>query len=141
MGQKINQFCEDLRVKLTSIDNDLGSLKLKVDTKVHGAEEEARSHLAKVQQRIDADRSKVAAANAEMKKWVDDRKAVTAEKIAEWKVKREASKLQNRAEKAERNATAAIAVALAAVDDAELAALEAWLARKDADAAAGKKAA
>jgi hypothetical protein len=47
--------------------------------------------------------------------------------------------LQIRAEVAERYAEAAAVVALAAVDEAEQAALEAWLARKDADIAAETK--
>jgi hypothetical protein len=49
--------------------------------------------------------------------------------------------LQSRAENAERYAVAAAVVALAAVDEAEQAALEAWLARKDGDNADETKAA
>jgi len=40
--------------------------------------------------------------------------------------------LQNRADNAERYAAAAVDVAVAALDEAEEAALEAWLARQDA---------
>jgi hypothetical protein len=76
-----------------------------------------------------------------VKKWVDDFKAASNEKIAEWKDKREKAKLQSRAENAERYAVAAAVVALAAVDEAEQAALEAWLPRKDADTADETKAA
>jgi hypothetical protein len=57
----------------------------------------------------------------------------TADRVAEWKSNRETSKLQNRADKAERYAAATIAVALAAVDEAEQAAIEAWLTRQDAN--------
>ena len=79
-------------------------------------------------------------ARADIKKWLDDRKAATNEKVAEWKTKHEQTKLQNRAELAESYAEAAAVVASSAVDDAEQAALEAWLARKDADSALGTKA-
>ncbi|PNB52859.1 hypothetical protein C1X77_27020, partial [Pseudomonas sp. GW531-E2] len=65
MGHKIDQFCEDLRQKLTSIDTDLGSVKSKIEGSVQGVEEEARKHLETVERRIEADRAKVAAAKTE----------------------------------------------------------------------------
>jgi len=140
MGQRIDQFCEDLRVKRTNIDSGLGGLKAKIDGKVQNAEQEARSHLERVQKRIEQDRTKVSAAQTEIKNWAEERKISTRDKIVEWKAKRETSKLQNRADKAERYAAASIVVALAAADDAEQAALEAWLARQDADSAPAKAA-
>ena len=54
------------------------------------------------------------------------------------KVKGETAKLKARAEAAEHYALAAVDVAVAAIDAAEHAALEAWLARRDADHAPGK---
>jgi hypothetical protein len=94
-----------------------------------------------VKNRIAQDRTKLETAQADVKKWVDDFKAASNEKIAEWKDKREKAKLQSRAENAERYAVAAAVIALAAVDEAEQAALETWLARKDADTADATKAA
>jgi len=140
MGQRIDQFCEDLRLKLTNIDSGLGGLKAKIDGKAQNAEQDVRSHLEKVQKRIDQDRSKVSAAQVEVKDWAEARKVETRDKIAEWKTKRETSKLQNRADKSEQYAAAAITIATAAVDDAERASFEAWLARQDADSAQMKQA-
>ena len=136
MGQRIDQFCEYLRVKLTKIDDALNGLKANIDKKAQRADEEVRDHLADVQKRIDRDRSKVVAAQTDVKNWAAERKIATEDKIAEWRTKRETSRLQKRAEGAERYAAAALDIALAAVDDAEQAALEAWLARQDADAVA-----
>jgi hypothetical protein len=65
------------------------------------------------------------------------RKAATSDKIAERKAKCELSKLQGRADKAERYAAASSAVAFAALDEAEES-LEAWLARQDANPAQAK---
>ncbi len=140
MGQRIDQFCEDLRLKLTSIDSGLNGLKAKIEGKAQNAEQEARSHLERVQKRVEQDRSKVSAAQTELKNWVEERKTATRYKIAEWKTKHETSKLQNRADKAERYAAATIVVTLAAADEAEQAALEAWLARHDANSAQAKAA-
>ncbi len=94
-----------------------------------------------VKKRIDQERPKVTAVQADIKKWVDERKATTDQKIAEWKAKHEKARLNNWADFAESYAGAAAAVALAAVDEAEQASLEAWLARKDAESAQGTKAA
>jgi predicted nucleic acid-binding Zn-ribbon protein len=134
MAQRIDQFCEDLRLKLTNIDSGLSGLKAKIDGKTQNVEQDVRGHLERVQKRVEQGRDKVSASQAELKNWVEDKKTATSEKIAEWKAKRETSKLQNRADKAERYAAAAIDIAVAAVDEAEQASLEAWLAREDANA-------
>jgi hypothetical protein len=75
-----------------------------------------------------------------VKGWVDEQKNATRDKITEWKTKRETSKLLKRADGAERYATAAADLAFAAVDEAEQAALEAWLARQDANSAQARQA-
>jgi hypothetical protein len=139
MGARIDQFCENLRVKLTSIDNNMKALKVKIDTNAKAAEQDVRQQLGIVKNRLEQDRARVTTAQAEIKNWVEVGKAATNEKIAEWKVKREQTKLQSHAEHAESHAAAAAAVALAAVDEAQQAALEAWLARWDADSALGTK--
>jgi hypothetical protein len=135
MGKRIDQFSEDLRLKLTNVDSGLSSLKAKIDGRAEHAEQAVRSHLDSVRRRADQSRAKVAAAQAEIVTWAKDREAATGDKIAEWKAKRETAKLQDRADKAERHASATAEVAAAAVDDAEAAALEGWLARQDAKAA------
>ena len=140
MNERIDQFCEILRVKLTSIDNNMQALKTKLDSKARTAEHDVQSHLDSVKKRIAEDHTKLAAAQADIMKWAEEREAVTDEKIAEWKAKLEKAKLKGRAEAAERYAAGAAVVASAAVDEAELASLEAWLARKDADSAQDTKA-
>jgi hypothetical protein len=117
------------------------SLKAKIDGKVKTAGQDVQAQLNAVKKRIEQDRAKVTAAQIDMKKWIEERKSATREKIAEWKVKFEQAKLQGLAESAERYAAAAAIVALAAVDEAQEAALEAWLARREADSAKGSQAA
>ncbi len=141
MNERIDQFCEILRVKLTSIDDNMRALKAKIDSKERTVEQDVKFHLDSVKKRIAQDRTKLEAAQADIKKWVEERTAAPDEKIAEWKAKLEKARLKGRAEAAERYAAGAAVVALAAVDEAEQASLEAWLARKDADSAQGTKAA
>ncbi len=138
MSARIDNFCEDLRLKLTNIESGLVSLKSKMESKTQQAEQEVRRHLDAVQKRMAQDHAKAAAAREEIKAWLDKRKTDTAEKIAEWKAKREMSHLQDRADLAERYARATIDVAMTALDEAEQATLEAWLARAEADSAKTK---
>ncbi|MFZ1150875.1 MAG: hypothetical protein WAR76_14240, partial [Xanthobacteraceae bacterium] len=69
-------------------------------------------------------------AQSDIKKRIEERKATTNQKIAEWKAKSETARLKSWDDFAESYAGAAAAVALAAVDEAEQASLEAWLARR-----------
>jgi len=140
MGQQIDQFYHDLQLKLTNIGSGVDRLKAKVSGKAEHAEEDVRAHLDQVRRRIEQDRAKAAAAQGEIKNWIEQKKTATNEKIVEWKAKQETTKLQNRADMAERYAAAASDVALAALDEAEQATLEAWLARQDANTATSKKA-
>lgn len=138
MGRRIDQFCEDLRSKLTNIDTGLNALKTKIDSNADKAEQDVRGYLDKAHTRMEQEKAKIAADQAQMKNWVDQQKAVTREQIAGWKAKHEATKLQSRAEMAERYADAAADYAVSALGIAEEAALEAWLARQDARAAQPK---
>ena len=141
MSERIDHFCENLRSKLTSIDKKMQQLKAKIDSKAQTAEQEVREQLDTVKRRLAQERTQLETAQADVKKWVDEFKLASNEKIAEWKAKRENTKLQSRSENAERYAVAAAVVALAAMDEAEQAALEAWLARKDAETVDNTKAA
>jgi len=135
MGARIDQFCEDLRQKLTIADSGLDGLKAKINGKAVHVEQDVQCHLNRVHKRVEQGRAKIGSAQADIQEWADEKKAATSDKIAEWKAKRELSKLQGRADKAERCAAAASAVAVAALDEAEQASLEAWLARQDANSA------
>jgi len=140
MGQRIDQFCENLRIKLTTVDDNVGALKANIDSNARNAEQVVRNRLTELNRQIDDNRAKVAAAQAEIKKWAEERKAATSEKIKDWKAKLEVAKLQTRVEAAEVYANAATTVALAAIDSAEQASLEAWMARKDAETDGAKAA-
>jgi hypothetical protein len=135
LEQDIDQFLKELRLKLASIDGALERLKSKIEIDAQQAQDAVRVRLAKVRIAIERDRAKLVAADAQMSQWIEARTATTSETIAAWKAKHELTKLQNRADQAERNAAAARHVALAALNDAEEAALEAWLARRDANSA------
>ena len=113
-----------------------GAPRVNIEGKTDLAEQQVRSHLDQVRRYIEQGRINVTAAQAEVRNW-EEKKTMTGDKIADWKVKRE---LQNRAAQAERYAAAAADVAVAALLEAEEAALEAWLARQDAKSVLPNKA-
>lgn len=76
-------------------------------------------------------------ARDEVVKWVDD----SADSVAGWKAKFEVSRLAERADRATKYAGAASQVAVAAVERAEKAMLDAKLAHAEVDAAKAAKAA
>jgi len=136
----IDQFCEDLRQKVAMTKSSLEALKTKIDTQAAEAEKDARSHLETVRERIEENRKKLARSQKEAEAWIDHHKAEAKKKVAEWKAKGDAAKLRARADLAEQYAAATKELAIAAIDEAEEAALEAWLARKDAEFVHGKTA-
>jgi hypothetical protein len=133
--QNLDQFSDDVRARLANIDSGLKSLKTQVDGDTKQAETEARSQLAKVSADIEANKPKLAAAEAQLAQWAQAQKAASTQKIAEWKSTQDFTKLQARAAQAERYAAAARDVAVAKLNAAHQAALEAYLANKDANAA------
>jgi hypothetical protein len=135
LEQAIDQLLIEVRLKLASIDGVLDRLRSRIDIDARLAEDTVRVRLATVRIAIERDRAKLVAANALMSEWIGARTTTTSDAVAAWKAKREVAKLQSRADQAERNAAAARHVALAALDDAEGAALEAWLARHDVNSA------
>jgi exonuclease VII large subunit len=140
-SQQVDRFYDNLKIKLANAKDRLDNLKAKIEARAQNADDEVRAHLDQMQKRIEQDRAKVESAQAEMKKWVEAHESETAAKIAEWKTKHEISALQNRAERADRYAVAAADAASAAIDEAEWAALNAWLAHQDVKSAQAKKAA
>ena len=138
MSQRIDRFRETFRLKLMQADSDLSALKAKIDAKAETAERDARACLDEVTKRIEQSEAKVSTARAAVEKWVKEQKTTAKDAATALKVKGETAKLKARAEAAEHYALAAVDVAVAAIDAAEQAALEAWLARRDADHAPSK---
>src|SRR5260370_4923853 len=106
MAARIDQFCEDLRQKLTIADSGLDGLKAKINGKAVHVEQDVQSHLDRVHKRVEQGRAKIAAAQADIKECADEHKAVTSDKITAWKPKRALSTLHGLAHKAERYAAA-----------------------------------
>ena len=129
MGPHIDAFCGEICLKLVDIDEELRYLKNTIREKARHAEPEVRSQLEKVMKRIACNQSKVAAARAQVEHWITD-KAKAALRFRNEEIREDGMRKQRRAAEAGRYAPACIDLAIAAVDEAERAALEAWLVRE-----------
>ena len=139
MAAQIDQFYNDLRVNMTTIEEKLRSLKGKALEKADEAEPVIRQQIDFVQKKIDERKAAVEAAKAKVKEWGEAQKAATQKKIAEWKAKADAKSLQARADMADDYAIAMAVLASSAVDEAAKAALDALHAHYDVAASKVKQ--
>jgi hypothetical protein len=135
MNEKSDNFSKELRTKLDEVDKRLKDLKSTAKAATVKANAEAKSQLAALEKRAKDERAKAQAAEAKAKAWLEEKKSATGEKIAAWRAQHDVKKLAGHADSAEQYAAASIQLAVAAVDEAERAAVEAVVARMDADAA------
>jgi vacuolar-type H+-ATPase subunit I/STV1 len=139
MSEQIDRVLKDLRLKLAEVDDRAETVNARIIGWSTHAEDEVRDELDKVKKRIELGLAQVTMAHADIESWLQAQKNETSEVIAAWKEKREIAKLQNRADKAARYAVAALGVVVAALDEAEQASLEAWLARRDAKSTSARR--
>jgi hypothetical protein len=132
MGPHIDAFCGDICLKLVDIDEELRYLKITIREKARHAAPEVRSQLERVMKRIASNQPRVAAARAQVDQWIKDR-AKDALRFRNDEIPEDRNRQLKWAAEADRYATACIDLAIAAVDEAERAALEAWLVREDAN--------
>jgi hypothetical protein len=139
-SETASRFSKKLGAKLTEANHRLAALNEKIAAGQEHAEEQVRARLDELRKEIEQGRAKFEAAQAELKNWAEAKENAAAMQVAEWKAKHETRVLEDRAGRAEYRAAASIEVAMAAIEDAERATLEAWLARQDANTARAKQA-
>jgi hypothetical protein len=134
MSEKIDRLCDQLRLKLHGIDRRLEALKGNNSATSEKSRDLVESQMDSVQQRIFERRHRVEAANASVAEWIAKR-AVFDDQDSSWKESADLLRLEVRADDVEGYAVAVFELAVAAADEASQAALEALLARNDADMA------
>lgn len=137
MSSAVTAFNLQLQTSLKALQNRLEALNAKGAASAEHAEKEIRSQIAALEGQAQKAKVSIEAARAEVSKWADDPAAT----VTAWKAKFDASQLASRADRAARYAEAAAQVAIAGVEQAERAALDAKLARSEADHAKASKAA
>ncbi|MDJ0941801.1 MAG: hypothetical protein QNJ00_18700 [Woeseiaceae bacterium] len=131
--QKVNDKLDAFRAKLNghlaAASERLDEVKTDIEAAADATGDKLEEKGEQLKARFDADKAKIAEARENAEAWLDSKKQDSEDAIAQWKHDREVEKLEKRAEKAEDNAAASIVIAVAAIDEAQLAVLEAIGAR------------
>jgi chromosome segregation ATPase len=133
MGQKIDEFCNDLRNDLTEADNRLQGLKGQIEKANEETRDAIETKLQQAKSDLEAQKRKAEDRQHEVKSYLEEKRAEAKHDIDDWKKKRELKKLEKRAERRESYAADTLLFAMAAIDEANVAVLEALEARLDAD--------
>jgi hypothetical protein len=134
MSEPLDRLCSELCIKLH--DRKLEAVQGHAMGGSGASRRAIESQLDRVEQALDDNRIIVAAANARVQAWLEGKKDGCNAKDAGWKENRRLHLLNTRADDAEAYAGAVFDLAAAAADEAAQAALQALLARDDAQLAA-----
>ena len=135
MSTKMDQFYDNLRDGLDTVEGRLKSVRTNMQTLREQGEKALREKLDGAGRKLQVQKERVDQTRANLKARAKQKMHDTKETVSEWKAKRETRKLNARADRAEAYAVDAIDYAAAAIDEAEEAILAAMVARLDADAA------
>jgi chromosome segregation ATPase len=136
MSEKLDNVRRELHAKLNEAEKHLKDIEANAKSTNEKAKAQLQAQLKSVETKVNDAKARAAAADARMKSWVNEKKEMTQDAIAQWKSQRNAMKLAGRADRSEDYAVAAIQFAGVAIDEAEKAVIEAVVARMDADAVA-----
>lgn len=137
MSDAIAKFNVHLLSSMKALQNRIEALNAQGAANYESAEKEIRNQIAVLEQRGKTAKASLEAARADVMKWADDPVAT----VTAWKAKFDASRLGERADRATRYAEAASQVAVASIEQAEKAVLDAKLAHAEAASAKAGKAA
>ena len=102
---EFNKFCNDLRAKIDEADKGFKDLKASAKHAGQKAKDDAKAHLIQLENKAKAQQAQIKASEAKAKAWIEEKKAVTSDKIADWKSQRQVKKLADYADDAESHAT------------------------------------
>ena len=138
MSERVDKFCDDLRDRLNAAESQLDRVKASVVSARADSQEKIQESLGQAQAKVEASRQQVSEAQTKMKAAVEEKQAETQATVEGWKAQRQIHKLERRADRAEDNAAWAVAIAVGAIESADLAVLEAVATRIEAEAVAGE---
>jgi hypothetical protein len=135
MSATVDKFCDNLRNGLNSVEKRLQAAKKNVQSLADEGEKTLRRKCDDLHWKAQAEKDRVERLQASLKTKALQKVAETKEVVSQWKAKNETRMLNARADLAEAYAADAIEFAVAAIDEAEGAILDAVVARIDSDEA------
>ena len=133
MSARVDQFCDKLKERLNALEDQVSTLKTNVQNLPKQGEQALQKCLTETRGRVEQQKKKIEQAQVSLKARAEQKLSQAKEDIKEWKAKREVSKLNGRAQRAEQYAADAVFIADVAVAEAEEAIIDAVIARMDAE--------
>ena len=145
MSTAIDNFTAQLHDNLESVeDPPKATLRERAKALNKSIKSATKKNQAEIQSKLDQAKASLAAKKQEFDRYraklqtqFEDKESEVKSNVDEWKANREVKKLEHRAEKAEDYAATSVYVAMAMMEEAEEATLEAIRNRMDAEAANG----
>jgi len=131
--KQLHDNLEEIEERAKSLKKSLKSASKKTQSEIQSKLDEAKAKLSAKKQEFDQYREK-------LKTQFEEKESEVKVNVEEWKTNREVKKLGHRADKAEGYAATALFLAMAMMEEAEEATLEAICTRLDAEAAEAPKA-
>jgi len=135
MSAQVDQFCSKVKDRLDTMAERIQSTKSQIEGLPDKGEKAVRNLLDNARGKVESRKQQGDQALANLKAKAQQKVAETKEEVSRWKQQRDLQKLNTRADWSEAYASDAIDYAIATVEAAEDAVLEAVVARHDADAA------
>ena len=130
MNDTVGKFCNSVHVRLETLQGRMKSLKLNIGTTCHMLQEK----LVEVRKNSEERKLAVAEARIKLELWIRENRSEAKHSGDRESAYRELPNLSERARSAEGCVAAAVLLAEASIDDAELMILEAIAAGRDAEA-------
>jgi len=137
MSAAIDNFTSQLHDSLEAIEDRAKLLRKNIRSIPKETQAEIESKLDQAKTNLDAKRQEFDEYRAKLKTQFEEKESEVKSQVEDWKTSREVKKLEQRADQAEAYANTAIFLAMATMEEAEKATLEAIAARRDAEVAVG----
>ena len=136
MSTTIDNFTKNLHDNLEAVEYRVKSLKESIQSAPKKTQVEIEYQLDEAKAKLDAKKHEFDEYRAKLKTQLEEKESEVKSHVEEWKTSRKVKKLEHRADRAENYASTATFLAIATIQEAEKATLEAIAARLDAEAAA-----
>ncbi len=137
MSITIDNFTKQLHDNLEMLEDRAIKLRATIQAAPQKTQAELQLRLDEVKANLDAKKHEFDGYRAKLKTQLEERESEVKLTIEEWKTNRQVQKLEGRADRAEDYATTATFLAMAMMEEAEKATLEAISARLDATSTVG----
>ena len=94
MSEKFDNFCSELRTKINDADKRIKDLKANAVGASEKTKVEAKAQLAALENKAKEQKARTAAAEVKAKAWVEEKKTMTHDRIAQWKEQRDVKRME-----------------------------------------------